>query len=119
MADFNQPQNGRSTKAIESIAALWFARAVMPMLISLSMAGAGWLLNRSINAVDRIADKMDHLVFKYNSIDSNVSLLNQKLESSNARQDGMIFDMRGELADHETRLRLIEHSPAVNIRGPQ
>jgi hypothetical protein len=83
-------------KVANSVALVLVARVAM-ILAAAALPAAGWMLQRSVAAVDRVSDKVDGL---RDDIKDNAAAI-RLIQQTQQVQSSFI-------ADHETRVRILE-----------
>ena len=91
-------------QATDNSIVILFARIILPVLLTIGTPVAGWLLLRAVNTVDAQSAKLD---------DHTQRLTEIRIEAKTARKLAETNDQRttGILADHESRIRILEHIP--------
>lgn len=99
---------GAVPNGIDSEVAKWFARAVIPVVVAVSLGIFSWNATRAINTLDLHSAKLEQIGEQLVGIDGKVSLFQQFLALMKRQSEIDIKAMRDSESDHELRLRQLE-----------
>jgi hypothetical protein len=95
-----QGERDARVKLVDSVFLTLIARGAIIIATLVALPLAGWMLNRAVDAVDRLSAKVDALREQSLDISGTVKLIQQSQDTQSRV-----------IADHEARVRLLEHDP--------
>jgi hypothetical protein len=95
-----QGERDARVKLVDSVFLTLIARGAIIIATLVALPLAGWMLNRAVDAVDRLSAKVDALREQSLDISGTVKLIQQSQDTQSRA-----------IADHEARVRLLEHDP--------
>jgi hypothetical protein len=104
MTTFTSATNG----AMESDVAKWFARALLPIIVTISLAIFSWNATRVVTTLDSHGEKLEAISRQPDTVETKVGLFQEVMNFLTKQRDSDAAAERQVQSDHEARIRQLE-----------
>ena len=107
-AAMTDPNGSNFRKGLDSTIMTAFARVAMPILVTLIGAGGSFILYQLLGSINEIKDNFKPVWVQIGETNRTVNDIHSSVKATQAAQDVITKQFEGVLADHETRIRVLE-----------